>query len=160
MRARSTLERKLVCTRHQIRSVTTTVFHVFGRTPKPAHDRHGNASDADLHAFARCPLPRNCVDAVTAAQTFSVKNAIRFENKLLQPMAKWVLVLGTKSGASFGDMCFATPRAQYYIPNINKTWNHIRSLDWGHVLVPKMGTSFQSLLCFLCWMRQFWGRAT
>ena len=111
MRARSTLERKLACTRHQIRSVTTTVFHVFGRTPKPSHDRRGNASDADLHAFARCPLPRNCVDAVTAAQDFSVKNAIRFENKLLQPMAKLCSRFGYQKRCQFWGHVFChSPR--------------------------------------------------
>ena len=81
-------ERRLVCTRHQIRSVTTTIFHAFGRTPKPSHDRRNNPNDPDLHAFAICPLPRNCVDTVGAAQPVSNENAMRVESRLLQPMAK------------------------------------------------------------------------
>ena len=106
MRVRPTLARKLVCTRHQIRSVTTTAFHMCGRTPKPSHDRRGNPSDSDLHAFARCSLPRNCVDAVTSAQPFSAKNVTRVENNLLQPMAKLGSRFGYRKRSQFwGHVC-------------------------------------------------------
>ena len=109
MRVRLTLERKLVCARRQIRSVTTTVFHVFGRTPKSSHNRRGNPSGSDLHAFARCSLPRDCVDAVTAVQAFSVKKPSDLRTKCCNELLNGVLVLGTKSGVSFGDMNVATP---------------------------------------------------
>ena len=129
MRVRLTLERKLVCARRQIRSAKTTVFHVFGRTPKSSHNRRGNPSGSDLHAFARCSLPRDCVDAVTAVQAFSVKKTIGFENKVLQRIAKWRPRFGYQKRCQFWGHECCHPRAQYYIPNINKTWNHFKYLE-------------------------------
>ena len=147
-----------MCTRHQLRSVTTTVVHVFGHPPKPSHDRRGNPSDSDLHAFARCSLPHKCVDAVTAAQTFNTKNAIRFENKLLQQIVKLFSRFRYQKRCQFWGHECCHPRAQYYIPNINKTWNHFTSLNWEHFSVPNLGSHLHSVLFFFVRkLRQFGG---
>ena len=68
--------------------------------------------------------------------------------KMLQLIAKLCYRFGYQKRCQFWGHVFVTPRAHYYIPNINKTWNHFRSLNWGHIVVPNLGTYLHSLFLF------------
>ena len=62
--------------------------------------------------------------------------------------------MGTKSGPIFKNTCCHAPITILHF-QYTKTWNHFRSSNWGHILVPNLGIKFAVayvFFCFVCWL--------